>query len=77
MVSSGQMGGTCGSGIASSAADVLWMSVVCGMRGVDGVCEMSMCLARGGVGGEWSEWMRELVWALPILWEQGECWSCV
>ena len=24
-----------------------------GMRGVGGVCEMCMCLARGGVGGEW------------------------
>ena len=27
------------------------------MRGVGGVCDMCMCLARGGVGGEW---MREL-----------------
>ena len=26
------VGGTCGSGIVSSAADVLWMSVVHGMR---------------------------------------------
>ena len=43
------MVGTRGSGIVSSAADVLWMSVVRGMRGV---CEMCMCLARGGVGGE-------------------------
>ena len=34
MVSSGHVGGTRGSGIVSSAADVLWMSVVCGMRGV-------------------------------------------
>ena len=34
---------------------------------------MCMCLARGGVGGEGGEWMRELVWALPILWGQGEC----
>ena len=32
-----------------------------------------MCLARGGVGGEGVEWIRELGWALPILWEQGEC----
>ena len=44
------MGGTRGSGIVSSAADVLWMSVVRGMRGVGGVCEM--CMARGGVGRE-------------------------
>ena len=46
------LGGTRGSGIVSSAADVLGMSVVCGMRGVGGVCEMCMCLARGGVRGE-------------------------
>ena len=32
---------------------MLWMSVVCGMRGVGGVCEMCMCLTRGVVGGEW------------------------
>ena len=31
MVSAGHMAGTRGSGIVSSAADVLWMSVVCGM----------------------------------------------
>ena len=30
-VSAGHVGGTCGSGIVSSAADVLWMSVVRGM----------------------------------------------
>ena len=50
---------------------------MCKMRGVGGVCEMSVCLARGGVGGEgvngWEYW----VWALPIMWEQGECWTCV
>ena len=34
MVSAGHMCGTRGSGIVSSASDVLWMSVVCGMRGV-------------------------------------------
>ena len=28
------------------------ISVVRGMRGVGRVCEMCMCLARGGVGGE-------------------------
>ena len=37
----------------SSAADVLWMSVVRGMRELGGVCEM--CLDRGGVGGEVDE----------------------
>ena len=31
---------------------MLVMSVVRGMRGVGGVCDMCMCLARGGVGGE-------------------------
>ena len=49
MVSAGHVGGTRSSGIMSSAADVLWMSFVRGMRGVGGVC---MCLAGGGVGGE-------------------------
>ena len=48
------MGGTRGSGVLSSAADVLEMSVV---RGVCGVCDMCMCLARGGVGGVGGEWV--------------------
>ena len=52
VVSAGHVGGTRGSGIVSSEADVLWMSVVRVMRGVDGVCEMCICLDRGGVGGE-------------------------
>ena len=30
------------------------------MRGVGGVCEMYMYLARGGVGGERCEWKRGL-----------------
>ena len=51
-MSAWHVGGTRGSGILSSAADVLWMSAVRGMRGVGGVCEMSMCLARRGVAGE-------------------------
>ena len=62
------MGGPSGSGVLSSTGDVLEMSV---LRGADGVYDMCMCLARGGVGGE------DCVWALPILWEQGECWTCV
>ena len=45
----GHVGGTRGSGIVSSAADVLGMSVVHGMRGVGGVCEMCMYLAWGDV----------------------------
>ena len=36
------MGGIHGSGIVSSAADLLGKRVVCGMRGAGGVC---MCLA--------------------------------
>ena len=47
------VGDTRPSGIVCSPADVLWMSVVHGMRGVGGVCEICMCLAQGGVGGEW------------------------
>ena len=48
-MSGGHVGDTRGSSIVSSAADVLWMSVV---RGISGVCEMCMCLARGCVCGE-------------------------
>ena len=48
------MCGTRRSGVLSSTGDVHEMSIV---RGVGGVC---MCLARGGVGGEGGEWMREL-----------------
>ena len=51
MVNAGHVGGTRGSGIVSSVADVLWMSVVRGMRGVGGVCAMCMYLSRSGVGG--------------------------
>ena len=40
------MGGTRGSGVLSSTGDMLEV------RGVGGVCDMCMCLARGGVGGE-------------------------
>ena len=45
------MSGTRGSGVLSSTGDVL-------ERGVGGVCDMCMCLARGGVGGEGGEWTR-------------------
>ena len=37
------MSGTRGSGVSSSTGDMLEMSV---MRGVGGVCDMCMCLAR-------------------------------
>ena len=43
--------GTRGSGVLSNTGDML----VSG-----GVCDMCMCLARDGVGGEEGEWMREL-----------------
>ena len=43
------MCGTRGSGVLSSTGDVLEMSVV---RGIGGVCDMCMCFARVGVGGE-------------------------
>ena len=45
---SAYMGGTRGSGVLTIAGDVLEMS---GVRGVGGVCDMCMCLARCGVGG--------------------------
>ena len=47
------MSDTRGLCVLSSTCDVL-------VRGVGGVCDMCMCLARGGVGGEGGEWMREL-----------------
>ena len=46
VVSTGRVGGTRGLDIVSSTADMLWI------RGVGEVCEMCMCLARGGVGEE-------------------------
>ena len=46
------VGGARGSGIVSSAADVLGMSVVRGVRGVGGLCEMCICLVWGGVSDE-------------------------
>ena len=64
------MSGTRGSGVLSGTDDVL-------VRGVGGVCDMCMCLARGGVGGEGVSGCENWVWALTILWGQGECWTCV
>ena len=46
------MGGKRVSCIVSSVVHMLGMSVVLGKRGVRGVCEMWMCVTRGGVGGE-------------------------
>ena len=48
---SAYMGGSRGSGVLSSAGDVLEMSVVRGVGGVGG-----MCLARDCVDGEGGEW---------------------
>ena len=53
MMVSACMSGTHGSCVLSSTDYVL-------VRGVGGVCDMCMCLTRGGVGGEGGEWMREL-----------------
>ena len=51
-MSAGHVGGTRGLGIVSIAVDVQWITVVRGMRGVGGECEMCMCLARSGVAGK-------------------------
>ena len=48
---------TWGSGIVSSAADVLWMNVVRGMQGVV-QCVRCVCVWLGAAWG--SEWMRGL-----------------
>ena len=60
VVSAGHVGDTRDSGTVSSAADVLWISFVRGMRGVGKVFEMFMCLARDGVGREGDEWIKGL-----------------
>ena len=49
VVNARHVDGTHGSGIVSSAADMLGMSVVRGMRVVGVVCEMCMYLVRSGV----------------------------
>ena len=54
---SAYMGGTRGSCVLACAGDVLEISVV---RGVCGVYNMCMCLARGGVGGVRGEWVTGL-----------------
>ena len=62
------------SSIVSSVADVIGKCVVRGMRGVG--CLKCVCVWFGAwweVRDERFDW----VWALPILWEQGECGTCV
>ena len=71
---SANMGGTRGSGVLASAGDVLEMSVV---RGVSGVCDMCMCLVRGGVGGMGMSGSQDCVSALHILKEHGVSGICV
>ena len=51
------MGGTRGSSVSPSVGDMLETSVV---RGVGGVCDTCMCLARGGVGCIGGEWVTGL-----------------
>ena len=51
------LSGTRGSGVLSSTGDVL-------VRGVGGVCDMCMCMARGGLGGEGGEWMERIGFGL-------------
>ena len=51
------MSDTRGSCVLSITGDVLEINVV---KGVGGVCDMCMCLARGGVSGKGGKWMREL-----------------
>ena len=68
------MCGTRGSCVLSSAGDVQEMCVV---RGVCGVCDMCMCLARGGVGGVGVSGCQDWVWAFPIMEEHGESGLCV
>ena len=63
------MNGIRGSGVLSSPGDVL-------VRGVGGVCDMCMCLARGGVGVEGGEWMGELGLGFTNPVGTGECWTC-
>ena len=63
------VGVTRGSGIVSSAADMLWM------RGVGEVCVCAW------LGTAWVEkevsGLEDWLWALPILSAHGECWTCV
>ena len=76
VVSAGPVGGTRGSCIVYSAADVL------SMRGVGVVYEMCICLARVSVDGEGGEWMRGLVLGFtnPVgtggLLDVGLCLGC-
>ena len=58
------------------------MSVVRGVRGVGGMCEMGMCLARGRVGIVGGEWLRGLSFGIinPVgtggVWDMCMCLGC-
>ena len=65
------MGGTRGSGILSSAADVHEM------RGVGGMCEMCKCLDRGGVVGDGDNWITGLGFTNPVATGGGGGVGCV
>ena len=50
------------------------------------MCDGVVVVGAAHVGGTWGSSIvssaadveiRGLVWALPILWEQGKCWACV
>ena len=82
---SAYIGGTCGSRVLVSVCDVLEMSVV---RGVGGVCDMCMCMARGGrwwgCVDESSEFGLYQLWMsmgkvgyVSVIWLQwcGWCWG--
>ena len=68
--------GTRGSGVLISSDDVLELSVV---RGVGGVCDMCMCLARGRVGGVGGErigfWLYQS-WRNMGKWDMCLCFGC-
>ena len=64
---SAYMGGTRGSGVLYSADDVLEMSVV---KSVCGVCDMCICLARGGM-----MWGERIGVGLYQSWRNREKWG--
>ena len=75
---SAYMGGTRGLAVFSNAGDMLEMGVV---RGVCGVCDMCMCLARGG-GEVVDEWVTGLGLGLTNSggtwgkWDMCLCFGC-
>ena len=74
--------GTRGSGVVYCADNVLEMSVVRDVRGVGGVCEMCICLARVGMGDVGGAWVRGLGLGFTNhvgtggVWDMGLCLGC-